>query len=919
MEQTQINVYNSQRLSDDQSRKLFIARQRQFASIMAVLDRTEGDDIPQHQLIVAQRGMGKTTLLKRIEVELKGVPWVNKFIPVLFPEAQYNVKDLSSFWLNCIDALADYMELIGNGEVVGEIDRVVNNLMAIGDEALRAKESYAFLKLLPKRIGRRMVLLIDNLNLIFSRLDDGEKHKMRSLMCENGAPIIIGASPVVIDELASYDAPFYDAFKIYTLEKLSFEELNAIITNLAYNCGNPDLLHQIADHKPRMQALYQLAGGNPRTAVILFRMLSRCFSADINDDLEALLDDLTPVYKGKLEELSDTLQVIVDAIALAWEPVTLEQIRSVTRYENGQLSPQIKRLMDTGWIEKPGTRQGKGGAYEITERIFNIWYLMRRSSRRMKKSVLCLSKFMEVYYATDIDSLAEKYLSMSFSNYKEVLAALAIARLLDDSEKGGLLCSKSRDFVFGHYNDHPEFLEMLSPSELYQNGNMHSYYDRLSEAVKAGKDQEAKYLIDSMLKDGRFDKKVILYNLAVLHRNNNDLNKAEESVRECLAISNDNEISLLLALILSEKGGENLQEVIKLADSVMSTGVVDGSWLLLRAHALMREGQYDLAVLDLQKLLEIDPGHVVAMGLLADAYNSLGRFNDGLELFAELYNRLPDDNDIWFNYAFTLIMVRNLVRAKEVIDKKKDGEQVVFLNAMWAKAYGDDMRAIELFEKCLGGTYHNASINPLGTLYVDTGNYDKLDKMCHEESKGNIDIIARAGNTYAYTLRDYERARSIYELGLATSEKMAFVYLLLHLYRDKIGNIQEAEKMYRLLETESGYDEILVLERFLFELRAENKSMARDCFKEYVQNYFVDEQTYDISGLIYVVAQSYHYGQTETMRQIMLDEGLDISCAPLYHALNMLSSGTPTQYLDTISNELRDLVGDIYEKMKKLL
>ena len=51
----------------------------------------------------------------------------------------------------------------------------------------------------------------------------------------------------------------------------------------------------------------------------------------------------------------------------------------------------------------------------------------------------------------------------------------------------------------------------------------------------------------------------------------------------------------------------------------------------------------------------------------------------------------------------------------------------------------------------------------------------------------------------------------------------------------------------------------------------------------------------------------------------MLDEGLDISCAPLYHALNMLSSGTPTQYLDTISNELRDLVGDIYEKMKKLL
>ena len=63
MEQTQINVYNSQRLSDDQSRKLFVARQRQFASIMAVLDRTEGDDIPQHQLIIAQRGWEKRLFL----------------------------------------------------------------------------------------------------------------------------------------------------------------------------------------------------------------------------------------------------------------------------------------------------------------------------------------------------------------------------------------------------------------------------------------------------------------------------------------------------------------------------------------------------------------------------------------------------------------------------------------------------------------------------------------------------------------------------------------------------------------------------------------------------------------------------------------------------------------------------------------
>ena len=229
----QVCLYNTQRVTDEQSRALFSARHKQFNAIMTSLARNDSSEPPQHHLVIAQRGMGKTTLLKRVEVELRSAPYDEKYEPLLFPEEQYNVKDLSSFWLNCIDVLADQLERKHENIIVDEIDTVVSNLMKISDSEERARETYKFIRLIPKRLNRQLVLLIDNLNIVFLRLSQTEQHTMRSLMCENGAPVIIGASPVVMEEVISYEAPFYDAFRIHVLEKLTLDELNSIIVNLA--------------------------------------------------------------------------------------------------------------------------------------------------------------------------------------------------------------------------------------------------------------------------------------------------------------------------------------------------------------------------------------------------------------------------------------------------------------------------------------------------------------------------------------------------------------------------------------------------------------------------------------------------------------------------------------------------------------
>ena len=395
---SQIGLYNPQRQSAEVTEKLFVARQKQFNSLLEDILEEKEDSIPQHHLIIGQRGMGKTTLLKRLEVELHREQYRCRFIPLLFPEEQYNVPNLTVFWQNCLDALADALEIENYAtEMVDRIDR----MMAQKKEQ-NAENLYKYLMASCRLLHRRPVLLVDNIGLVFNRLNKHEQHTLRALLSENGAPVIIGAGVYFTEDVLHYDAPFYDFFQAHYLKKLSFEEFTELLENLAERTQTgTDITSLMRKETPRLKTLYQFTGGNPRTAVMLFKLLVKGFSADINDDLDALVDEVTPLYKAKFEELPQQQQIIIDAIAMNWDAIPLKELSTATHLENNQLSPQLKRLTDEGWIETTSAYKAKGNAYFISERFFNIWFLMRRSNRRQKRGIHSLSEFLECLYGEE--------------------------------------------------------------------------------------------------------------------------------------------------------------------------------------------------------------------------------------------------------------------------------------------------------------------------------------------------------------------------------------------------------------------------------------------------------------------------------------------------------------------------------------
>jgi DNA-binding transcriptional regulator GbsR (MarR family) len=105
------------------------------------------------------------------------------------------------------------------------------------------------------------------------------------------------------------------------------------------------------------------------------------------------LDIVTPLYKSRFEELPDTARQLVDAIALHWDPITAKVLVQKLEISVNIVSAQLSKLETISLIEKVKPAAGKRAAFQISERFFNIWYLMRASRRVRKKQVYFLKMF----------------------------------------------------------------------------------------------------------------------------------------------------------------------------------------------------------------------------------------------------------------------------------------------------------------------------------------------------------------------------------------------------------------------------------------------------------------------------------------------------------------------------------------------
>lgn len=416
--------YNPHLWGDDELRSIFVARNRELAELLDRLRQTATDIVPQHVLIVGQRGMGKTTLLRRLALAVRDDPELSRrWIALAFPEEQFTVSTLAELWSNILDALTDTLE--NEGTPQAELDRLDGEVRRIGALPPLEREETA-IGLLGDWIDqhqRRILLLIDSTDLLFDSLGGPKEGKrglkagaaslwrLRKTLTHHSGFFWLGASYQALESGHLYSDAFHDFFELIELRSLSVDDMRQAMLALARTFGAgqekpgeaaAQVMARILDAKPeRLKALRNLTGGNPRTTVMLYEMFAAGRQDNLHADLKLLLDLMTPLYKTRLENLADQPRKLLAHVMEHWTPVATAELAEVSGIPATTVSGQLARLEAEGLIEKtklPGRRRA---GYQVAERFFNVWYLMRYTPRRIRQGLIWLIEFMRLWYGSD--------------------------------------------------------------------------------------------------------------------------------------------------------------------------------------------------------------------------------------------------------------------------------------------------------------------------------------------------------------------------------------------------------------------------------------------------------------------------------------------------------------------------------------
>jgi len=405
--------YNPGWSSDDALVASFVARMEEFTFLRGELARAPNKGTVQHYLLIGVRGAGKTTLLKRLAVAIRrDADLSDHLIALSFPEELYQVKSLSDFWWAACDALADELDQLKLDEQAERLDAAIDNAKCCNDKP----PADAGLKLLLQtcaELKRRPVLLVDNLDLVFTRIDkSGRKLKdphaaayweLREALSTNITPIVIGGTVRLSEPFTDYDKAFYDFFIPKCLGKLALEEMRQVLEHLADAQGVPEVKQRLRERPSRIEALYELTGGNLRALLLIFELLRSGPSSRAVEDFERLMDITTPYYKARFEDMSEQAQVVMHALAVRRPGDgsslrfghTAAEIGAHADLPTSTVSAQLDILEREGLVEKSAAH-GRT-QYRIAEQLFRLW-LQMRSTRRIRQNVIDLTKFLEAMF-----------------------------------------------------------------------------------------------------------------------------------------------------------------------------------------------------------------------------------------------------------------------------------------------------------------------------------------------------------------------------------------------------------------------------------------------------------------------------------------------------------------------------------------
>jgi tetratricopeptide (TPR) repeat protein len=928
-------LYNPDSMPEAEIKATFVARQWLVDEFISLINRQPNGAGVQHLLIIAPRGMGKTTVLLMVKFAINDSRLARQWQAVKFPEESYGVYDLADFWLEILTLIAADT----NDEQLRQQVESLRLEFPNNDDLQEA--ALALIKDWRRKHKKRLALLVDNLDMILEQInDERDNARLREVLMNDGTMMLIGCAVSFFDEARSYDKPLYNFFKTYDLAHLKFEQMQELLRRRARLDRVENFEERLKANATRLRVLEYFTGGNPRLVLMLYRVVTQSDISEVQHALEKLLDEVTPYFKAKVESLPAQLRKILDHIARVSsktnEGLTPTEIAQAVRLTANQVSAQLKRLSEMGYVRAANLR-GRSSYYTLSEPLYAIWHQMR-FGRDARERMQWLVNFLKAFYdaeemGTESARLETRFRELlSTGRMPEARDVLQHRRYLAEAMDDSIARANTLDGVVRGY------LDLKDMDTLRRDVLPSLDYKILPDETRKALDEagckteqdikQAKRPASTSPEKRREAKLLAAMKQSVAAFDAGRMEEAISHFDQAVKIEPELYAAWGLRGVALDHLGKH-EEAIASYDRALGIYSDFYEGWNNRGIALGKLGKHQEAIVSFDHALELKPDFIDAWYNRGVSLNSVGRHGEALTSYDHALEIDPSNPVAWFNRGIALGDIRRYEEAvasyDHALEIKPDDHESWSNRGSTLNAMGLHEQAIASYDQALEikadvyEVWYNRGIalRELGKYEEAISSYERALKINHSDyqSWNNLGIAFGELNKYEEAIASFDRGLKVksddcvlwYNRGLAFSQ--------LGKLGDAITNFDHAIEIDPNFQRAWYHRAITYLGKSLELVQQDKNNLARQNWEEAEKSarHFEPQQWLRIaSGFLVALAQS---NNLVFAWHLIKESDVNETLFPLARAIDYLLTGDEA-LIEKLSPEVRGIVEEIVAKLR---
>ncbi len=588
---------------------IFVGREPLLQNVLEKIADSATSGSTHHVLLYGPRGIGKSHFTSLLHHRLLGDPKLSDAVHI----AHLNEDETTTSMVQLLVRIYRSLCKAYPDEYSAEwLDELLNQPP---DEIAGVLTR----RLVARFEKRTLVILVENLNLLFENVGKDGQHELRTLLQEHPFACLIATSQQLFKAVTDRSEPFFGFFQQIPLKPLSLQDAQQLLATIASAEGQDDLAAFLntPDGRGRVRAIHDLAGGNHRVYIVLSGFVTRESLDQLVAPFQKLADDLTPYYQERLRWISPMQRQIVELLCREHRTLNPKEIARRLLVDQRTIGKQVRILVEIGYLT--ATKRGRETFYELSEPLMRLAYEVKEQSL-----LKMLVEFLRVWYRPD-ELVRLRNLRGCDTAHEYIDAALERSRMNSDSRLKLINSEIANLRSAGLQRDLPEVLEEKAAitdqaGDWYEAAEQWEIMDEATKALSC--------YAEAIRLKGDF-----VSALSHKARCLNDLGMPTDAlaaVNEALAIDPGHSCATVnKGLILHSLG--RFEDALTSVEGVLQVKPNYAYAWNAKAYLLLEQRRYQDALSCLDKASEIDPEDVAPRVNRSEALFAVHRWVEGFD------------------------------------------------------------------------------------------------------------------------------------------------------------------------------------------------------------------------------------------------------------------------------------------------